>query len=317
MCARPHHWRPPGLCAESFPVLHVHPRLWRMKFADDTVVVGLITDSDERADLQEVSDLTTWYKDYSLLLNGEKTKEMVVDFCPQRCRTYTPLLIDGAPVERESSFKYLGVHISKDLSWTVHTDTAVKKARQHLYHLRQLSRFKVSQRILISFYSAAVQSILTGAISVWYGNSSCGDRRALQRVVRTAERPMATTRPPLHDLNTTRCTNRARRMIKDPHHPCSRLFVTLRSGRRLRCHKTVFSLRQSEPWTLNKTCFYCIVFYWIYYNVFYLHCIIFLSLLKLSIEVHYISQKLCILCEYVTNKTFESWIQTLLSEMSI
>ena len=51
-----------------------------VKFADDMVVVGLITNNDERAYLQEVSDLTTWGKDNSLLLNGEKTKEMVVDF---------------------------------------------------------------------------------------------------------------------------------------------------------------------------------------------------------------------------------------------
>ena len=87
-----------------------------VKFADDTVVVGLITNNDERAYLQEVSDLTTW----CLPLNGEKTKEMVVDFCPQRCRTRTPLLIDGTPLERVSSFKYLRVHISEDLSWTVH-----------------------------------------------------------------------------------------------------------------------------------------------------------------------------------------------------
>ena len=77
-----------------------------MKFADDTVVVGLITNNDERAYLQEVSDLTMWCKYNSLLLNGEKTKKMVVDFCPQRCRTYTPLLIDGTPVERVSSFEF-------------------------------------------------------------------------------------------------------------------------------------------------------------------------------------------------------------------
>ena len=75
-----------------------------VKFADDTVLVGLITNNDEQAYLQEVSDPTTWCKDNSLLLNGEKTKEMVVDFCPQRCRTYNPLLIDGTPVERVSSF---------------------------------------------------------------------------------------------------------------------------------------------------------------------------------------------------------------------
>ena len=96
-----------------------------VKFADDTVM--MITNNDKRAYLQQVSDLTMWCKDNSLLLNGEKTKEMVVDFCPQRCRTYNPLLIDGTPVERVSSFKYLGVHISEDLSRTVHTDTVVKR----------------------------------------------------------------------------------------------------------------------------------------------------------------------------------------------
>ena len=140
---------------------------------------------------------------------------MVGDSCPQLGRTYTPLLIDRTPVERVSIFKDLRVHIFEDLSWTVHTETVVKKARQHIHHLRQLRRFKVSQRILNSFYSAQVQSILTGAICIWYGNSSCGDQRALQRVVRTTEWSMGTTLPPLHDLYTTRCTNRARRRVEE------------------------------------------------------------------------------------------------------
>ena len=40
--------------------------------------------------------------------------------------------------------------------------------------------------------------------------------------MRTAEQTMGTTLPPLHDLYTMRCTNRARRIIKDPHHPLQR-----------------------------------------------------------------------------------------------
>ena len=63
-------------------------------------------------------------------------------------------------VENVSSFKYLGVHITKDLTWTTHIDTVTAKARQHLYHLRQLKKFKVSQKVPLSFYSAAVQSTL-------------------------------------------------------------------------------------------------------------------------------------------------------------
>ena len=127
---------------------------------------------------------------------------------------------------RWSSFKYLRVHISEDLSWTIHTDTVVKKARQRLYHLRQLSRFKVSQRILISLYllyrAYWLEPYVSGTVT-----APVGDRRALQRLVRTAERTMGTTLPPLHDLYTTRCTNRARRIIKDPHHSCKLLLYCI------------------------------------------------------------------------------------------
>jgi len=48
---------------------------------------------------------------------------MIVDFrrTQQHQWTYTPLGIrDGTAVERVSSYKYLGVHITKDLTWTTH-----------------------------------------------------------------------------------------------------------------------------------------------------------------------------------------------------
>ncbi|KAK1788380.1 hypothetical protein P4O66_015984 [Electrophorus voltai] len=41
------------------------------------------------------------------------------------------------------SFRYLGVHILQDLSWSRHTNSLAKKARQHLYHLRCLRDFRL------------------------------------------------------------------------------------------------------------------------------------------------------------------------------
>ncbi len=99
-----------------------------------------------------------------------------------------PLMISGTPVERVSGFKYLGVNISEDLTWTTHIQTQVKKSRQRLYHLRQLRKFRVSPAILKTFYSGAIESVLTQCISVWYGNFSNQDCKALQRFVRLAER---------------------------------------------------------------------------------------------------------------------------------
>ncbi len=117
----------------------------------DTVVLGLISNNDETAYLDEVERLTSWCQDNCLSLNVSKTKELIVDFRKRQQRPYTPLMISGTPVERVSSFKYLGVNISEDLTWTTHIQTQVKKARQRLYHLRQLRKFRVSPAILKTF----------------------------------------------------------------------------------------------------------------------------------------------------------------------
>ncbi len=78
--------------------------------------------------------------------------------------------------------------------------TQVKKARQRLYHLRQLRKFRVSPAILKTFYSGAIESVLTQCISVWYSNATNQDCKALQRVVRLAERISGSALPSPQDI---------------------------------------------------------------------------------------------------------------------
>ncbi|KAK1803230.1 hypothetical protein P4O66_021232, partial [Electrophorus voltai] len=104
--------------------------------ADDTIVMGLISDNDERAYLEEIKHLENWCQENNLLLNVSKTKELIVDCSKKQERHYQPVRISGTTVERVDSFRYLGVHISQDLSWSRHTNSLAKKARQRLYHLR-------------------------------------------------------------------------------------------------------------------------------------------------------------------------------------
>ncbi len=205
-----------------------------VKFADDTMVIGLITDNDETAYRAEVSTLTKWCQENHLSLNIDKTKVLVVDFRRQS-REYTPITIDKTPVERVNSFKFLGVHITEDLTWSAHTDAVLKKSHQRLFFLRRLRKFGMSPSILRSFYTCTVESILTGCITAWFGNSTAGNRKALQRVVRTVTRHIVGGElPSLQDIYTRRCIRKARRIINDSSHPSHRLFSLLPSGRRPR-----------------------------------------------------------------------------------
>ncbi|KAK3556092.1 hypothetical protein QTP70_005252 [Hemibagrus guttatus] len=155
-----------------------------IKFADDTVVVGLISDNNETAYLEEISNLENWCQRNNLLLNISKTKELIVDFSTKQQRNYQTPVINERAVERVDSFRYLGVHITQDLSWSCHINTVVKKALQSLYHLRRLRDFTLPSKVLRNFYSCTIESILMGNITTWFRNSTMQDRRALQKVVR-------------------------------------------------------------------------------------------------------------------------------------
>jgi hypothetical protein len=126
-------------------------------------VVGLITDNDETAYREEVRDL--WCKDNNLSLKVIKTKQMIVEYRKRRT-DHTPILIDGTVVEQVVSFKFLVVHITNTLTWSKHTKTVVKRARQNLFPLRRLKRFGMGPQILKRFNSCTIESILTGCL-VW------------------------------------------------------------------------------------------------------------------------------------------------------
>ncbi len=106
----PQHWCTTGLRPQPTPVLPVHTWLYShtqlhviIKFADDTTVIGLITDNDDTAYREEVSTLTKWCQENHLSLNIDKTKELVVDYRRQS-REHAPITIDKTPVERVNSF---------------------------------------------------------------------------------------------------------------------------------------------------------------------------------------------------------------------
>ncbi|XP_040891591.1 piggyBac transposable element-derived protein 2 [Toxotes jaculatrix] len=126
--------------------------------------------------------------------------------------------------------------------WPLHCD---KRGRCNLcpkgvsrWKCQKCNKNHLSSAVLVNFYRSVIESILTSCITVWYGNSSVADRKALQRVVKTAQRITGTPLPSIEEVQRKRCLRRARNILKDSSHPANGLFNLLPSRRRFRSLRT-------------------------------------------------------------------------------
>lgn len=70
-----------------------------------------------------------------------------------------PLYINADCVERVHTFKFLGVQISNDLSWSANTSEMIKQAQQRLHFLRVLSKHNLDCKLLVSFAGALLLKV--------------------------------------------------------------------------------------------------------------------------------------------------------------
>ena len=147
-----------------------------LKFADDTTVVGQISNDDETEYRNGIENLVNWCDNNNFSLNVNKTKEIVIDF-RKRSGEHAPVYINKDKVGRVESFKVLGDQITNNLSWSLHANSIVKKAHQCLYFLRRLRKFDMSATTLTNVYRCTIESILSGCITAWYGSCPAQDRK--------------------------------------------------------------------------------------------------------------------------------------------
>lgn len=175
------------------------------------------TKDNEKTYEDEVERLSEWCEANNLLLNVNKTKELVVNFRREQKRTHTTLKISRTPVERVSSIRYFSVHINIDLSYTLTWLPYYCRIVQCLHYLSELKKNIASAK---SFYTATTDRLLTG-------KASSGTRAAVPRTVKN---------PAFGSPSTRECRTSAGKLLKDPTHPNYRLFRWLRCGKRLHDH---------------------------------------------------------------------------------
>ena len=148
-----------------------------IKFADDSAILGLMSDADSETEYRDTVDkFSEWCSDHHLELNVSKTKELVVD--PRRgTHPVEPVVIGQESVEIVDSFRYLGVILDKDLTFKEHVVATQKKCHQRLHVLRKLRSFSLDPKLLLNLYRSIIEPLLTycgilyhRSLSVAYGN---------------------------------------------------------------------------------------------------------------------------------------------------
>ena len=157
-----------------------------IKFADDSCIQGLISkDNDVSYYFDKIDFFTNWCSENKLLLNTDKTKEIVFDFRLQPSDV-PPVVINGNVIEQVHSYKYLGVIIDDKLKWDEQASAVSKKVNKRMFFLRKLNSFYVDKTLLDLFYKSTIQSIISFCIIAWGGNTSAFCKKKIDRVVKRA-----------------------------------------------------------------------------------------------------------------------------------
>ena len=126
-------------------------------------------------------------------LNEAKCKELRIGFLNNN-RDFDPLVLNGKPLEVVTSAKLLGMNISHDLKWNMHTSELSRKCSSRLYFLRQLKRSGVAPSELVLFYVACIRPLLENSSPVFHRSLPNYISEDLERIQR---RPLRIIYPDL------------------------------------------------------------------------------------------------------------------------
>ena len=157
-------------------------------YADDILLYRPVQSQEDYVALQrDVDVLAAWSAGKRLMFNPKKCKAMLIS-CKRSKKTIPQqLLLNGSPIETVDCYKYLGINITSDLSWTKHIQLIASKARRlvgllyrQFYHCSDTSTLR-------KLYISLVRPHMEYACSIW-DPFSAKDRDILEGVQRFAGR---------------------------------------------------------------------------------------------------------------------------------
>ena len=157
-----------------------------IKFADDTYLLIPASNVDSRT--IELVNVETWAKANNLMLNNNKTKEIIFIDRKRRHRAMNADPPELNAIARVTSLTVLGVTWTNGLSASEHVRGIISSCAQALYALRVLRAHGLCDVALQAIYRSVILAKLLYASSAWWGFTSASDRQRIDGFVRRAKR---------------------------------------------------------------------------------------------------------------------------------
>lgn len=135
-------------------------------FADDCVIYRPIKSPRDHIILQDdLNVISDWCTTWLMQINTDKTKAQT--FTKRRRVVLHTYFIGNDAIEHVSSIKYLGVHLSSDLTWNTHIEHIINKAARTLGFLKR-TLYQANEKTKLLAYTTLVRSQLEYASIIWH-----------------------------------------------------------------------------------------------------------------------------------------------------
>lgn len=167
-----------------------------LKYADDTTLymltekesVSTTNETGRNRDIDIVNNplqlaadrASLWSAENHQRLNATKTQYMAFTL-QLNVKLTTPININGEEIAQSSETKLLGVYLDNHLSFSHHVTKTIEKTRSAVHGLLTLKRHGAKEQVLVKFYQARIQPILTYAAPAWCPYTSAQSRAKLSR----------------------------------------------------------------------------------------------------------------------------------------
>ena len=134
-------------------------------FADDTIMYLTISNQTDGQDLQaDVTKLETWESEWLMAFNPDKCE--VIQISNKKTPTLVNYTLHGVSLKETNSAKYLGVSITRDLSWAKHINKITTKSNNSLKFIKRNIQTN-NPKLKEATYKTFVRPLVEYAAAVW------------------------------------------------------------------------------------------------------------------------------------------------------